>query len=282
MAQPSTADPTYVMGRSEAEAQRLMLQSRILERITRGFLVNTGIAPGMTVLDVGSGAGDVAFAAADLVGPHGRVIGVDLNPAILETARQRAAAEGRGNVEFIVGDCRSAALPHDVDAAVGRFVLFYTGDITETVQAVAERVKPGGVVAFAEPDFNTILGYLQAGPAGVNRCAWEWTIRAFASAGIPTAMIAPISRAFLAAGFGAPQMDLQAFLFGADDLDGFALFAATARSLLPLLEREGIVTAEILDGDTLAARSRAEVIETGVPLMLLPVVTAWARKPLTC
>ena len=121
--------------------------------------------------------------------------------------------------------------------------------------------------------------YLQAGPAGVNRSVWEWTIRAFASAGI-TAMIAPFSRAFLAVGLGTPQMDLQAFLFGADDLDGFALFAATALSLLPLLEREGIVTAEILDCDTLAARSRAEVIETGVPLMFLPVVTAWARKPL--
>jgi ubiquinone/menaquinone biosynthesis C-methylase UbiE len=45
-----------------------MLQSRLLERLTRSFLVDAGIAPGMTVLDVGSGAGDVAFAAADLVG----------------------------------------------------------------------------------------------------------------------------------------------------------------------------------------------------------------------
>jgi hypothetical protein len=63
-------------------------------------------------------------------------------------------------------------------------------------------------------------------------------------------------------------------------LEPFVLFAATARSLLPLLAREGIVTAEILNGDTLAARSRAEVIETGVSLMFLPVVTAWARKPL--
>ena len=52
MAQPRTTDPMYVMGRTEAEAQRLMLQSRLLERLTRRFLVDAGIAPGMTVLDV--------------------------------------------------------------------------------------------------------------------------------------------------------------------------------------------------------------------------------------
>jgi ubiquinone/menaquinone biosynthesis C-methylase UbiE len=156
VAQQAVADPTYILGRSEAEAQRLMLQSRIFDRFTRRFLADAGIAPGMTVLDVGSGAGDVAFAAADLVGPTGRVIGADLNPAILETARARAAAEGRDNVAFVVGDCRGAALPDDVDAAVGRFVLFYTGDVSETLQAVVARVKPGGAVAFAEADFQTV------------------------------------------------------------------------------------------------------------------------------
>jgi ubiquinone/menaquinone biosynthesis C-methylase UbiE len=255
MAQQSTVDPTYVMGRSEAEAQRLMVQSRLLDRITRSFLTDAGIAPGMTVLDVGSGAGDVAFATADLVGPHGRVIGVDLNPAILETARARAAAEGRDNVEFIAGDCRSAGLPDGVDAAIGRFVLFYTSDIVETLRAVAARVKPGGVVAFAEFDFNSILGYLQTVPSGVNRTTWERYIGAFASAGIPMTMVAPLYRAFLEAGLNAPKMSLQTILCGADDVDGFAWFAATARSLIPILEQYGLVTAEILDCDTLAARA---------------------------
>ena len=280
MAQQAVADPTYVMGRSEAEAQRLMLQSRILDRITRRFLADAGIAPGMTVLHVGSGAGDVAFAAADLVGPRGRVIGVDLNPAILETARERAVAEERDNIEFIAGDCRDVALPHGVDAAVGRLVLFYTGDMSETLRTIVERVKPGGVVAFAEADFRTVLDYLQAGPEGVNRSAWQWGIRAFASAGIATAMVAQLYRAFLAAGLGAPTMAVQAPLCGADEWDGFAWLAASLRSLQPLLDEYGIVTAETLDVERLAARARAEVAATGYPLMLLPVVTAWARKPL--
>lgn len=63
MVQHVVADPTYVLGRSDAEARRLMLQSRLFHRISRRFLADAGIAPGMTVLNVGSRAGDVAFAA---------------------------------------------------------------------------------------------------------------------------------------------------------------------------------------------------------------------------
>jgi hypothetical protein len=84
------ADSTYVLGRSDAEARCLMLQSRLFHRISRRFLADAGIAPGMTILAVGSGAGDASFAAADLIGPHGHVIGVDLNPEVLETARARS------------------------------------------------------------------------------------------------------------------------------------------------------------------------------------------------
>jgi hypothetical protein len=59
MVQTAIADPTYVLGRSENEARRLMLQAQIYDRITRRFLSDAGLAAGMTVLDVGSGGEDV-------------------------------------------------------------------------------------------------------------------------------------------------------------------------------------------------------------------------------
>src|SRR6185312_7869154 len=150
MAEHDIADPTYVMGRSEAETRRLMLQSALYGDVLPRFLQDAGLCQGMTVLDVGSGAGDVAFTAADLVGPTGRVVGIDSNPAVVATARQRAADERRDNVSFVAGDCRSADLAQAFDAAVGRFVLMYTGDVSATLQAVVDQVRPGGVVAFAE------------------------------------------------------------------------------------------------------------------------------------
>ena len=67
----------------------------------------------MKVLDLGSGAGDVALLAARLVGSEGEVVGIDTNPPILETARARAHDAGCSNVSFAAGDIRELSLPHD-------------------------------------------------------------------------------------------------------------------------------------------------------------------------
>jgi len=84
---------SYALGRSEAETQRLILQHRIYGRFTRQFLAEAGITRGMRVLDVGSGAGDVALALAELVGPQGHVVGADTNADILQTAAHRLRDE---------------------------------------------------------------------------------------------------------------------------------------------------------------------------------------------
>jgi ubiquinone/menaquinone biosynthesis C-methylase UbiE len=62
----------YVLGHSDLELKRLATQARLIEPITRRFLVSAGITEGMRVLDVGSGAGDVAILLAGLVGPPGK------------------------------------------------------------------------------------------------------------------------------------------------------------------------------------------------------------------
>jgi ubiquinone/menaquinone biosynthesis C-methylase UbiE len=89
-------DPTYALGRSDEEHARLTEQANFLRPLTERFLKKAGIAPGMKVLDVGSGVGDMAFLLADLVGPHGQVTGVDVDAAALEKATQRAGlSKGR-------------------------------------------------------------------------------------------------------------------------------------------------------------------------------------------
>ena len=54
--------------------------------VTRRFFLRSGIAKGMKVLDVGSGAGDVALTLAEFVGPEGAVVGVDVNPDVLKNS----------------------------------------------------------------------------------------------------------------------------------------------------------------------------------------------------
>ena len=84
----------YPLGRSDAETRRLILQHQIYSPITRQFLTSAGITRGMKVLDLGSGAGDVAMLCADLVGPQGTVVGIDANASILDFARHRVGRDG--------------------------------------------------------------------------------------------------------------------------------------------------------------------------------------------
>jgi ubiquinone/menaquinone biosynthesis C-methylase UbiE len=115
----------------------------------------------MRVLDVGSGAGDVAMLVAELVGPGGQVVGVDMNPEILEVAQRRVRAAGWTNVTFHVGDIRTARLEGPFDAVVGRFVLPFVTDRVEVLRSCIARLRPGGLVVFQEHD---VAAYYRAEP----------------------------------------------------------------------------------------------------------------------
>ena len=103
MTEPRTA-AGYVLGHSEAELRRLAFQAALIEPITRQLLVDAGVANGMRIVDVGTGRGDVAFLAAELVGETGSVVGVDRAPAAIAVARERAARSSLANVSFVEGD----------------------------------------------------------------------------------------------------------------------------------------------------------------------------------
>jgi ubiquinone/menaquinone biosynthesis C-methylase UbiE len=106
------------------------------------------LAPGMTVLDLCSGAGASAIPAAHAVGPAGRVLGIDVAAPLLELARARAAREGLSNIEFRNGDATHTGLPDDsFDAVVCVFGVFFAPDMTAFVQEMWRLVRPGGVLA---------------------------------------------------------------------------------------------------------------------------------------
>lgn len=125
---PSDPADSYALGRSDAEKRRLILQHQLYGPFTRQFLTAAGITAGMKALDVGRGAGDVALLLADLVGPQGQAIGVDVNAEILQLARSRVQAVGWTTVTFHPGDIMELDLDRDFDAAAGRWVLQYRPD----------------------------------------------------------------------------------------------------------------------------------------------------------
>jgi arsenite methyltransferase len=109
------------------------------------------IEEGATVLDLGCGAGTDLLIAAQMVGPDGRAIGIDMTPTMLERARQSAAEMGLDNVELHEGLIETLPLEdQSVDVIISNGVIDLVPD-KEAVFAEIDRVlKPGGRLQIAD------------------------------------------------------------------------------------------------------------------------------------
>jgi len=143
-------DTDYALGRTRAEYDRLIEQAELIRPLTERVLRAAGIGPGMRVLDIGCGAGDVSFLVSEMVGPSGSVTGIDLDGNAIRLADERRVARGITNVVFLESDARSVDSERPFDAAVGRFILMYMSDPTAALRLIAHNVRPGGIVAFHE------------------------------------------------------------------------------------------------------------------------------------
>jgi SAM-dependent methyltransferase len=271
------SDRSYFFGHSEDETRRLQLQAEILGGATRQLLEEAGIGAGMRVLDIGTGAGDVALCAARLVAPGGRVIGVDANPDLVSLARQRAAAAGLNCVEFVVDDVTRYVPPAPLDALVGRCVLFFLADPSVHLARLVAGVRPGGVVAFQEPG-NAALAPATTAAAPTFARMWGWIMDVYERAGFDVQMGLRLHRVFLDAGLPAPRMHLDAAVGGAPDWPGFEYMAGLVRTLLPQITALGVASEQEVDVDSLACRLRTEAAATGCAVTTWSFVTAWARR----
>ncbi len=278
---PSTV---YPLGRSGAETRRLIQQSGFYNRYTKLLLDEAGVGPGMRVLDLGTGAGDVALIAAAQVGPTGAVVGVDRDLDVLAVARERGVQNGvahpRAQLTFRQGDVESLPIGAEepFDAVVGRLVLMYQPDPAAALRRLARCLRPGGVIAFQE--FNLTQDSIRCyPPTRLFSQAGVWIRSAFQQAGSETQMGDKLYATFRAAGLAEPSVSLQSPMGGGPDWGGYNYVTAVLRSLLPHILKRGIATADEIDVDTFEARLRAEVVTRGSVVKLPDLVSAWARVP---
>ena len=150
MIEADKREASYILGHSEAEITRLQTQAKILRPITERLLRSAGARPGMRVLDLGSGAGDVAMLAAELVGPSGSVVGIDRNSQVLSIATERANRAGFKHLSFHEAAVETFGDDAGFDLVVGRYVLHHQTDPVAFLRAAARVARPGGSMAFHE------------------------------------------------------------------------------------------------------------------------------------
>ncbi len=145
-------DAEYVLGTGSDESVRLGLQHRLWSASTHLLWERAGVQPGMTVLDLGCGPGHATMDLAQIVGPTGRVIGIDESAAFLKQLNDQAVSRRYKHVDRILGDVQDLenALPgHDasIDVAYARWVFCFLADPEAVIRGLARQVKPGGRVA---------------------------------------------------------------------------------------------------------------------------------------
>jgi SAM-dependent methyltransferase len=108
-------------------------------------LAHAAVRAGETVLDLGSGAGIDCFLAARETGPAGRVIGVDMTPAMIEKARANAKRGGHGNVEFRLGEIEHLPVADaSVDVIISNCVVNLSPDKPQVFREALRALRPGG------------------------------------------------------------------------------------------------------------------------------------------
>jgi ubiquinone/menaquinone biosynthesis C-methylase UbiE len=277
MNEKNTSIDTYPMGRTSGETRRLRAQAQILNPLTRRLFEQAGITTGMNVLDLGSGAGDVALLLADMVGPQGTVVGVEVNPTILDTARARVREAGLINVNFFVGDLASIQFDTQFDAIVGRAVLMYLPDPATVLRKLASYLRPGGIVAFQEVDLERLATVPAHPPNQIYEQAATWVLEAFRLAGIPLRIGLEMYNILQNSGFPPPHMGCEGCILAGPDPLVYEHFAETVRSLLPLILKFGIATEEEIAIDTLAERLQVEAISQKLVVRGTDMISAWTR-----
>ncbi|MEU0464906.1 MULTISPECIES: class I SAM-dependent methyltransferase [Amycolatopsis] len=270
----TTTETPYLLGNEPDELRRLEEQAAALAPATRAILALAGIEPGMRVLDLGTGAGDVAFELSRVVGPSGSVVGIDQSSKALRWAASRCEAQGLRNVSFVHDDLHEMRLTGQVDAVVGRLVLLYTPDPAAVLRKFAGYVRPGGVVVSMEYEMS-VAGLLPATP--LSERVTHWIMAAFARSGLDPSLGARLGAVFADAGLsGATVLGLQAYRPPGDPT-GSRMAAGIIRTLLPVLTRTGLATPEEVGIDTLGQRFFDDHVNSGATFRPPTLVGAWAR-----
>ncbi len=268
-----TRSGQYPIARRAGEIERLRVQASAMEFDAGVLLDRIGVGPGWRCLDLGCGPGGILPLLSARVGAAGRAVGLDADTVLLAAARECMGAQGLSNVELVEGDAyRSGLAPDTFDLVHVRYLAGTAGQPGDLLREAIRLARPGGVVAFEEPDTDT----LSCHPP---HPAWDRLKAAlqdgFAGVGADTRLAKRLYRLFRAAGL--EDVRYRPFLVGVTSGEPMADYLpATIESIRSTLIDRGILAAADLDAALAACRHHLADPDTVSTSFLTAQV--WGRK----
>lgn len=189
------------------------------------------LAPGETVLDLGSGGGIDVLLSARRVGPTGKAYGLDMTDEMLALARQNQRTAGITNVEFLKGQIEAIPLPDDaVDVIISNCVVNLSTDKDAVLREAYRVLRPGGRVAISDVVIRDAEPGESAIPDAVRRDTELWTgcIAGVLEAG-------EYREKLVAAGFSEIEIQ-EAHRYSADDICGSECCGASADAAAQVMD----------------------------------------------
>jgi len=143
----------YILDGSDEDLRRLLGVADATRELARSAFRRVGMQEGWRAIDCGCGPIGGLAVMAEMVGPGGRVVGVDFSEPAIERARSVVAALELGNVELFAGDIHEigpAAVGGPFDLAYTRFFLMHQPDPVRTLSQIARLLRPGGWIVAQE------------------------------------------------------------------------------------------------------------------------------------
>ncbi|MEL7098613.1 MAG: methyltransferase domain-containing protein [Pseudomonadota bacterium] len=148
MAMTANADQAEYWAGASSWVDHQQAMDVVLAPVLEGVIARAGLAPGMSVIDIGCGTGASTLAAAESVGLGGSVTGLDISPTLLDLARPRTASHPQ--IQLIEGDAQAHPFPKEsADALISRFGVMFFADTTAAFANMARALKPGAAMTVA-------------------------------------------------------------------------------------------------------------------------------------
>src|SRR6185437_6600725 len=238
--------------------RRLLGVAESTREIARSAFRRVGMQEGWHVIDCGCGPIGGLAVMAEMVGPAGRVVGVDSSEPAIQRARSVVAALQLGNVELFAGDIHelgAATVGGPFDLAYTRFFLMHQPDPVRTLSQIARLLRPGGWIVAQEalrsppPRSHPHLDALGA--------YWDLAYQVLEQAGgVPHGNVDGLARSARAAGLDV--VDVNGSCAIVDPELGFDLHAATLLAARERAVASGIAAGSQIDdlaGDIRAAKN---------------------------